>query len=63
MDLDKEFQVWWLQTGEQIASDIVTSIYLQDPKEAVRLLCRITYCQGRIDEQTNIEQQLQQRRG
>lgn len=60
MDLDKHFQIWWFYTGEKIAADIVTSPI--DQQEAIRLLCRIAYCQGRIDETTNLEQQLQARR-
>lgn len=44
--LEKDFDAWWEQTGREFSRpDSV-----EDVAEFTRLLCRIAYCQGRIDE-------------
>lgn len=44
--LEKDFDSWWEHTGREFARPD----QVQDVAEFTRLLCRIAYCQGRIDE-------------
>lgn len=45
-DLEKAFNTWWERTGQEFSRPDA----VEDVAEFTRLLCRIAYCQGRIDE-------------
>lgn len=47
-DLERDFDAWWQNTGCEFAS--APRIAYSELGEFLRLLCRIAYCQGRIDE-------------
>ncbi len=44
--LEQDFNAWWEHTGK----DFSRPDQVEDVAEFTRLLCRIAYCQGRIDE-------------
>ncbi len=61
-ELEKDFDAWWRCTGQGFMDkepEIETGLRKQ---EFIYLLCRIAYCQGRIDEGTNVEEKIDQLR-
>lgn len=45
-ELELDFNEWWKHTGRQFSRPD----QVEDVAEFTRLLCRVAYCQGRIDE-------------